>query len=116
MEKYGKTLAKPWKNMGKSTLNGCTVNDVWIGKTSKEKVDCLAMLDEQRVKFIFTHSEMEVTLRIPWLILENLQKIRLRLGSLYRMPRFIIYIYILLSQNIEPESTRQTILLSAGNF
>jgi hypothetical protein len=28
MEKYGKTLAKPWKNMGKSTLNGCTVNDV----------------------------------------------------------------------------------------
>ena len=108
MEKYGTTLAKPWKNMekyGKTLAKPMEkygkIHSQWMyskwcvnRKTSKEKVDCPAMFDEQRVKLIFTHSEMEVTLRIPWLILENLQKIRLRLGSLYRIPRFIIYIYI----------------------
>ena len=93
MEKYGK-IHSQWM-YSKWCVNR---------KTSKEKVDCPAMFDEQRVKLIFTHSEMEVTLRIPWLILENLQKIRLRLGSLYRIPRFIIYIYIYFYRNILNQS------------
>ena len=47
-------------------------HDGFIGKSSNEMVDCPTMFDEEQVKWIFTHADMEVALSVPWFILDNL--------------------------------------------